>query len=492
MKKLKNGWKNVILWLHNSMTVNSILNYYQSIIPDANQFVETCSTPLPTCIWTNTLKTSPQALYDSLKTDFNLTPLAWNSNAFRCDDEKSLGKTWQYLAGLYQIQEEVSMLPVRVLNPQPGEKILDLCAAPGNKTAQISVMMKNSGSVIANDRNYGRMRALGQIMKRLSLVNISTTIYDGTCYPKLNNYFDKVLVDAPCSCEGTLRKNLKKVVEPSQKHSEYLARIQTALLKKAIRLTKPGGDIVYSTCTFSPIENEAVVDAVLKDYGEHVYLEVIDVPGFNLSPGITQWYEQTYDLDVLKTRRIWPHLNDSGGFFIAHFKKYPKQVETYDNLQKTFLSMEAESIKPYIDMVCDRFGFDSDLFSHYRYSDANRRGIYLLAGDSKLPDSLKVDASGLFFIKTDSKFPKLTTSAAMLFGKYANKNYIHLTNQQVDAYLTKQEIELSAEQINHCTDTGFVIVNGHGSSLGLGLFLTAHENKGPRLQSLFPTYLQGP
>jgi len=182
-----------------------IFDYYAAIIPEKDRWVSVCQHVLPTCFWTNTLKISAEDLQQFLNEDgCVITPIAWRPSAFRTT-MPAFGKRWEYVTGLFQIQEEVSMLPVIFLDPQPGERVLDLCAAPGNKTAEMSVRMQNRGTILANDRNYNRLRALGQISKRLGLMNISTSIYDGRQYPRLENAFDKVLVDAPCSGEGTFR-----------------------------------------------------------------------------------------------------------------------------------------------------------------------------------------------------------------------------------------------------------------------------------------------
>ena len=150
------------------MSVTDFIHYYRSIMPNPQQFKAQLVEPLPVCFWANSLKITPAELQQSLAADgLQVERLPWTKVGFRYQGGCALGKSWQYMIGLLQIQEEVSMLPGELLNAQAGEKILDLCAAPGNKTAQISVAMANCGTLIANDRNYQRMRALGQISKRL-------------------------------------------------------------------------------------------------------------------------------------------------------------------------------------------------------------------------------------------------------------------------------------------------------------------------------------
>lgn len=465
--------------------MNKIFQYYNAIIPQKAHWQSVCSEPLPTCFWTNTLKISSDELRTSLENDgVDLKTVTWNPNAF-ISSTSALGKRWEYSAGLMQIQEEVSMLPVHFLDPQPGERVLDLCAAPGNKTAQIAKRLNNSGSVIANDKNFQRMRAFGQISKRLGLINVSTSIYDGRNYPDLENYFDRVLVDAPCSGEGTFRKGRIRDIELNPKNSLRLQRIQISLLRKAIRLCRPGGRIVYSTCTFSPEENEAVIDTILRTQDD-VTLKPIRLENFQLTPGVTEWQSSNYDAAVKNTARVWPHLNNTGGFFVAVLEKQSGVLQQLEHLRKP----TSKAIEEYIKEQITRFGFPESLFKDYQYSDDNYRGIYLTNAENCLPEAVKLDASGLFFIKTRIQYPKLSTAATMLFGKHATQNVVVLSETQRDQYLQNQDFTLTEQQTAGCTDTGYVIVQYAGHTLGAGLYFEPREERGPMLRSLFPKYLK--
>ena len=145
-----------------------LISCYGNLIPDHDQLLSTLLTPLPTTAWCNPLK-CPENPLEDLSLHHDIEPLPWWNLGFRFKGDYALGKTWHYLCGLIQIQEEVSMLPTLILNPQPGDRVLDLCAAPGNKTAQAATLMKNQGQVFANDANLNRLRATGQIIKRLGL-----------------------------------------------------------------------------------------------------------------------------------------------------------------------------------------------------------------------------------------------------------------------------------------------------------------------------------
>ena len=245
--------------------------------------------------------------------------LSWRKNGVRFTGDSQVGKSLAYDLGLIHIQEEASMLPVEVLQPQPGERILDLCAAPGNKTAEIAVKMTNRGTLIANDIDPTRIRSLKISANRLGLLNLVTTVRDGRDFQGENNYFDRTLIDAPCSCEGTYRKNKTALSHNIQPFEPFANGLQIGLLNRAIRATKPGGLVVYSTCTFRPEENEAVVDSILKK--QDVELEPVSIPSFKFTAGILQWGKRQFHPSIKHTARIWPHHNDTSGFFIAKLRK---------------------------------------------------------------------------------------------------------------------------------------------------------------------------
>ena len=301
------------------------LDRYRDIVEDFDTFVEFCRKPLPVCYWVNTLRTTSEEVNERLRRDgFRMTPLTWLADAFKLEPtEHSLGRRFEHKAGLINIQEEVSMAPVVVLDPQPGEYVADLCAAPGNKTSQIAVRMQNTGTVLANDKVYSRIRALRAVQERLGLINITLTHRHGGDLPNAWGLFDRVLVDAPCSCEGNSRKSESSLILKEKGFREDLVEIQKSILKRAIKLTKPGGTVVYSTCTYAPEENEGVVDHALKTYVGEISTIPIVLSGLQNAPGLLEWNGQSFASGVTRAARIYPHHNDSGGFFVAAFKKAP-------------------------------------------------------------------------------------------------------------------------------------------------------------------------
>jgi len=296
------------------------LDRYKSIVDDWPLMMDYLKRPLMKTGWLNPLKTSFSSFRASDWLDpEDYTRIAWRPNGLKFKKGSKIGKSLAYDLGLLHIQEEASMLPVHVLEPCPGERVLDFCAAPGNKTAEIAVRMDNTGTLVANDIEPMRLRGLKITANRLGLLNLVTTVRDGRDFQGSTDYFDRVLVDAPCSCEGTLRKNptvLNHKIKPFQPFANGL---QIGLLNKAIKAAKPGGVVVYSTCTFRPEENEAVIDSILRK--NNVELEKVAIPGFRLQPGILEWGAQQFHPSLSLTARVWPHHNDTSGFFIARLKK---------------------------------------------------------------------------------------------------------------------------------------------------------------------------
>ncbi len=466
-----------------------LAEYYQSIMPNFVDFVDLLEAPLPTCVWTNPLKIQPQALKKILSREgYTLSALPWQKGAWQIEGGR-IGLNWTYLAGLLQIQEAVSMLPGILLDAKPGEKVLDLCAAPGNKTAQLAVSMQNQGTLVANDIHYGRLRALGQISKRLGLVNLSLTVGPGQYFPKLAHFFDRVLVDAPCSCEGTFRKSRRQEILPNANKSRHLAQIQRALLQRAIFLCKPGGRIVYSTCTFAPEENEAVIHAMLEKFPGQLQVKPIQLPGLIASPGIVEWQGERYSQEVANCLRIWPEQNNTGGFFIAVLEKLPSQI-TSTVFAKPFSS--AASIVPFVKNMQDWFGIPEQILAQYVFLEPNHKGFYFCAKDHiNLKDFLSLESSGLFCMKTQTRFPKLSTGAAMFLSQHATKNTVALTKTQQAAYYQLDTFEVECSQLTRCTGIGYLLLTYEGVGIGMGLYFPATEHLTHRIQSLFPKYLKG-
>jgi NOL1/NOP2/sun family putative RNA methylase len=457
---------------------------YKEIVDDWPLFMEVAQRPLPTTIWANPLKTTPEQLVQRLQPyDIELTPIGWMDGAFRFPDDRQPGLLWEYMAGLFHVQEEVSMLPIKLLDVRPHHTVLDMCAAPGNKTAQFAVAMGNKGTIIANDRNVGRLKASRQIFDRLGIVNVTMLSQDAASLPGSMGQFDRILADVPCTCEGTCRKVPFVMSRASASSSEKMARVQTAILRKAVQLCKPGGKILYATCTFAPEENEAVLQAILDDMPDTIRILPAQVEGFVTAAGISEWNGRKFHPSMQNAIRIWPHHNDTGGFFMALIEKavspQPSAVSQppAPNPQPPIPSLQSP-----IPKLCDRFGFSPELFADYKILRMSKRGLHIVNSDHQLLQTPKPDAIGMMFMRTDGKFPKMTTAAGMLFGKHATKNIIEITKEQAGAFFTRQTFAVSDAQIENCTGTGYVVLCLQNTAVGISVLHT----KSQTIESSFP------
>jgi NOL1/NOP2/sun family putative RNA methylase len=270
----------------------------------------------------NTLKISTEELFNRLKKKWNvIQPYIEFPEIMLIDQELmpgELGNAIEHILGYYYIQEVCSMMSVLALDPKPGERVLDLCASPGSKTTQIASRMKNKGTLFANDVKLDRLRVLATNLERCGVTNCVITRNDGVglCVRlRENNFkFDKILLDVLCSGEGTLRSSSRTFLMWNLKVVKKLSREQKKLLANALNCLRVGGSLVYSTCTHSPEENEEVVDFALKNFP--VKIDKIHLP-LKCREGITLWNGEKYNLEVSKSCRIYPHDNDSEGFFVC-------------------------------------------------------------------------------------------------------------------------------------------------------------------------------
>jgi NOL1/NOP2/sun family putative RNA methylase len=248
-------------------------------------------------------------------------------------------------------QEAVSMLPAICLAPERGERVLDLCAAPGSKTTQLGESMFDTGVLVANDVSSSRLNTLVSNRGRTGLSNVILTRHDGRHFPSVPDPgFDAILVDVPCTGSATMRKNKHVWWNWKPESASGLNRLQVDILKRACALLRPGGRLVYSTCSFDPVENEGVVHQILSEL-EYMELEPIDsekiFPGLISRQGISNWENEKYNWndDALRgALRIAPEDNDSGGFFLARLKhRHPDE----DTARAMMPKIPREEMKPH-------------------------------------------------------------------------------------------------------------------------------------------------
>ncbi|MEO0206734.1 MAG: RsmB/NOP family class I SAM-dependent RNA methyltransferase, partial [candidate division WOR-3 bacterium] len=237
------------------MNIEKLYSRYQSIIHDFKDFIDFLYRPQKLSIRLNTLKCKPETILNLLK-DFRLTQLKFYKDGYIIENGYGIGNHFTHQLGLIYIQEVASMIPVIILEPKPNDIILDLCASPGSKTTQIAQIMGNKGVVIANEIVYKRISSLIHNVKKCGLLNeVIVSLPGEKIGDVLPNYFDKILLDAPCSAEGTVRKSKKVLYHWGIKNIQKMSHIQKGLIVSGFRALKPGGTMVYSTCTIAPEEN---------------------------------------------------------------------------------------------------------------------------------------------------------------------------------------------------------------------------------------------
>ena len=296
------------------------LERYEPLVDDVAEFRAACDRPLPSVVRVNEIAATPARVRASFDAEGVVyESVDWHDGLFRLPGGNP-GGNWPYVHGWTHGQEEVSVLPGLALDPQPGDHVWDACAAPGSKTTQIADAMNDTGTVVANDNNLGRLSALRHNAERLGVTNTIVTNQDARNFslkPLAFDEFDRSLVDVPCSCEGTCRKNPDVLDQWTYGHVEAVAGIQKGILTRAIQATRPGGIVVYSTCTFAPEENEAVLDHALAT--EDCEIVSFELP-VETAPGVTEWDGETFDDSVTRAHRVYPHHNDTGGFFCAKLR----------------------------------------------------------------------------------------------------------------------------------------------------------------------------
>lgn len=280
------------------------------------EFMESYDKPRYYGLRVNTLKVSVKEFLEI--SPFELEPVPWTKDGFYYPEGESPGRHPYYYAGLYYIQEPSAMLPGAVIDARPGENVLDICAAPGGKTVQIAAGMKGEGLLVANDINSDRVKAL---VKNIELCGIKNAIVTNDAPEKLaqrfEGFFDRILVDAPCSGEGMFRKDEEAARSWENFKCEKCCGMQMDILKSIDKMLKPGGYFVYSTCTFSPEEDERMISNFLQDYSGYEIADIEKAAG--ISPGRPEWADG--NLELSKTARLWPHKLKGEGHFVALLRK---------------------------------------------------------------------------------------------------------------------------------------------------------------------------
>ncbi len=294
-----------------------------SRITDFEKFKEYSTSFLRRSIRVNTLKISVEELKKRIEKDWKLEQVPWCSEGFwiehRTEDRRDIGNLIEHCLGYFYVQEAASMIPPVVLGPKPGEAVLDMCASPGSKASQIAQYMQNKGVIVANDYKGIRLAPLGINMQRMGVSNCVLSLMHGQWFARAGIEFDRILLDAPCSGTGTIRKSIKTLRIWNPGMVRKISFEQKRLLESAFAVLKKGGTLVYSTCSLEPEEDEGVISWLLNSHAdakiEDITLEI------NRGKPVMEFDGEKYNPGVGKCLRIWPQDNDTEGFFVAKITK---------------------------------------------------------------------------------------------------------------------------------------------------------------------------
>lgn len=415
---------------------------------------------------------------------FGLQEVPWVPNGYIYEDERPAVHPYYY-AGLYYLQEPSAMTPASLLPIEPGDRVLDLCAAPGGKSTELAARLQGKGVLVSNDISNSRAKAL---LKNLELFGARNILVVSEAPGKLTEYFrgyfDKILVDAPCSGEGMFRKSPAIIKNWEQYGTEYYHKLQQEILPQAVEMLKPGGYLLYSTCTFSPEENEGSVQEVLDAFPEMQLVEALpanatsqgvvtvsdtaevlpkrrkcDYTGFDC--GHPEWIENGSE-ELKKTIRLWPHKIAGEGHFIALFRKDAAE-ETISGKKagrmtgkNCALSEEAEEFLASLRMEIPR-----------ERLQIKEERLYLLPELGVDTKGLRLLRSGLFLGEMKKKRfePSQALACALKKGEYENCYELTADDPDVIRYLKCESIEIKKP----CKD-GWVLVTVEGFPLGWGKY----------------------
>lgn len=292
-----------------------VFERYQNIVPDYAAFEESLLDPLPVHLRVNQLKASPGAVRAALEREgVGLRPsFDEASGLYEAQGLDAPGNLLAYYMGHIHPQALTSCLAALVLRPAAGHRVLDLCAAPGGKTAHLAQLMDNRGLIVANELYATRQVPLGHTLARLGVVNAVVTGYQAQEFP-LRQRFDRILADVPCSGEGRFRRRREHSRARSSAGKIWMTDLQRKIIVRAFDLLSDGGYMLYATCTYNPLENEAVVQYLLENREARLLPIDLNIP---MEPGIQEWEDERYDRQLVRAARFYPHRVGSVGFFMA-------------------------------------------------------------------------------------------------------------------------------------------------------------------------------
>lgn len=383
---------------------------------------------------------------EKIQSELNLSNhIPWCKNGFYTDKTSLSGKHPYHLAGLLYFQEPSAMAPVSALPISHGDYVLDLCAAPGGKSTQAAEKLNGSGLLVANEIIPKRAEILAENIERCGISNaIVTNESPEKLAEKFPEFFDKIIVDAPCSGEGMFRKEPRAITEWSISHTLSCALRQRHILDCAVKMLRPGGYIIYSTCTFAPEENEQNAEYLISSHPE-MSLVPINIPG--LSDGRTEWTVNHTDMSAAK--RIFPHISNGEGHFLVLAKK-EGQFIPHRQCQNTSPPEEfSKFVKDTLNISISGKFF------------AFKEHLYLLNADINL-NRIKTVRAGLYLgmCKKGRFEPSHALALALNGSDFSKTLSLSLNSPELSRYLHGETIP--------CSEKGWVCVLADGFPIGWG------------------------
>ena len=409
----------------------------------------------------NTLKLSPEEFKEL--SPYELERIPWIKNGYFYSDSEQPAKHPYYYGGLYYLQEPSAMTPASLLPVRPGDRVLDICAAPGGKSTELAARLQGEGVLISNDISNSRAKAL---LKNIELFGVRNAVVVSEAPAKLSGYFpeyfDKILVDAPCSGEGMFRKSPVIMKNWEQYGTGYYNNLQKEILHEVIKMLKPDGYLLYSTCTFSPMENEGTVQFLLEQYPELELIPALpqeadaSVCYAGIEPGRPEWAEHGAE-ELKYTLRLWPHKIRGEGHFVALLHKKGQSKDTNANGSVGKRAKLSEEAKEFLSHI----GFD---LPEERIVCREER-LYLLPEGIPSLDGLRILRSGLLLgeQKKNRFEPSQALACALKMQEYDNVYSLPASDPDVIRYLKCESIELKSK-----VKDGFVLVCADGYPLGWG------------------------
>ncbi len=389
---------------------------------------------------------------------FGLKKVPWTENGFYYEEGDTPGKHAYHEAGVYYIQEPSAMAPVPFLAVKPGERVLDLCAAPGGKTTQIADALKGEGLLVSNEIHPGRAKILSENVERMGVTNcIVTNESPAKLAQNFPAYFDKVLVDAPCSGEGMFRKNDGACNEWSPENVDICAARQDEVLDQAAVMLAPGGKLVYSTCTFAPQENEGSISRFLERHPEFYIQEVPRPEGF--VPGRPGWTENAA-AGIELTMRLMPHRIQGEGHYLAVLAKEGERGSHGSSRGGNEKSLPCKDYKEFLDFAKDVLEIEEPEGTYIRFGEQ----LYVGPADMPALKGIKVLRPGLHLGTLKKGRFEPSHALALSLSKGQVKQYLDLSpeSMEVRQYLNGQTLVLDENVVMKKGKNDEIIKDGKG------------------------------